>query len=91
MNLLTDQTIGKAAHEITTMDVTTIEQNTAISWGSRAIAAYREGQKAGFKTRKGIEWLIQAALYKHEAIEHASQVNADFLASMCDDLSEVPY
>ena len=85
---VTDTAIGKAAHELATKSVSQMERDTAIAWGARAVATYQGALKA--QEGRGTVLLIQAALFKHEALEHASHLGANFLAEISEELDDIP-
>lgn len=59
--------IEEARRELLDKSKTQIEEETAIKWGARAIAAY-----ALFAETRDPAFLFDAVEYHHEAVEHAS-------------------
>ncbi len=57
----------KALDELTASTMAEIQRSTALTWAGRALAAYRYFEQTG-----EIGWLLDAADYGHEALEHAS-------------------
>jgi hypothetical protein len=83
--VITDKDVQDALKEITTKAPALIEQETAIKWGARAIAAWSMAQSGGNPF-----WFKEAATYKHEAIEHAAFGPAGLVEQIAMQLKDVP-
>lgn len=57
----------KALAELTVTSIAEIQRATALTWAGRSLAAYHYFEQTG-----DIGWLLDAADYGHEALEHAS-------------------
>lgn len=57
-----------ARHEVRTKSPRRIDRETANTWAARAAAAYIECAEGG-----GVRWLLRAADYESEALEHAAR------------------
>lgn len=82
--------IQAALTEISTQTPEQIEGATAVKWGARALAAWAlvKAQPVG-SAAYGF-WLVQAAGYKHEAIEHAGWGPTGLLGALRAQLCQVP-
>jgi hypothetical protein len=65
--MISHREIEEARREILSKSKTQIEEDTAVKWGARAIAAYSIFEESG-----SLEVFADATEYHHEAIEHAS-------------------
>lgn len=65
--------LKSAAQEISKKTDSTIQIETALKWGARAVVCYRL-----YKKTKKLKWLQRAEDYRHEAIEHASLADDGF-------------
>jgi hypothetical protein len=65
--------LHKARLELAKNTIQDIERSTALTWGSRAAAAFAEAQvEPDDKVR--LQWLWDGENYRQEAIEHAAMV-----------------
>lgn len=85
--------IQAALTEISTQTPEQIEQATAVKWGARALAAWSMAQ--GWMAQNGYGaqyqfWLVQAAAFKHEAIEHAGWGPVGLVDALKQQLVGVP-
>src|SRR2546425_2306592 len=74
---ISKQNISEAAKELKAKSYEQIEQETAIKWAARAIAASNLGK------------LKEAENYRHEAVEHAAFVNSEFLDSVMSEIDNL--
>ena len=58
--------------EVTTKSDGAINRETAVKWALRALACYGNAKKTTGATRQ--EWILRAADYSHEALEHAALI-----------------
>jgi hypothetical protein len=79
--MITQEKIQEARRELLNKSKTQIEEETAIKWGARAIAAYSLFAESG-----DLEAFADATEYHHEALEHAS--DTPILGSILAALSE---
>lgn len=84
--MISSKQIKEARLELLEKSKIQIEEETAIKWGARAIAAY-----SLFEETNAIAFLFDAIEYHHEAIEHASDtpILKYILAAMEDAKSRV--
>jgi len=85
--------IQAALAEISSQTPEQIEQSTAIKWGARALAAWSMAQ--GWLAKQGygpqyLFWVVQAASFKHEALEHAGWGPAGLVDALKQQLAGVP-
>lgn len=65
-------TLSQARREVFTKSDKVIERETALKWAYRAVACYeRAAREVGVKQTG---WLLRAADYAHEALEHSATV-----------------
>ncbi len=62
----------EALTEVRTKSDGTINSETAVKWALRAFACYDYAKKSSGKERQ--EWILRAADYSHEALEHGALV-----------------
>jgi hypothetical protein len=78
--------LHKARLELAKETIQDIERKTAITWGSRAAAAFAEAQvEPDEKVR--LQWLWDGENYRQEALEHAAMV--EDLAFLEELISEI--
>jgi hypothetical protein len=65
--MISDEQIDEARREILNKSKVQIEEETAVKWAARAIAAY-----ILFAETRDPSFLFDAVEYHHEAVEHAS-------------------
>jgi hypothetical protein len=68
--------VPKALAELKIKSKRDIDQETAWVWASRALAAlqiYEESRQPGDGGCGDLAWLVDAANFRHEAIEHAAE------------------
>jgi hypothetical protein len=65
-------TLAEAHKEVNTKSDGEINRETAKKWALRALACYGNAKKTTGATRQ--EWLLRAADYSHEALEHAALI-----------------
>lgn len=63
-------TLSAARKEVATRTDKAIERETALKWAYRAVACWERAAKA----RDPLPWILRAADYKHESLEHAATV-----------------
>lgn len=63
--------IEKADKEISAKPLHQIQKDTAYTWGSRGIAAYKK-----YLDTKKLPWLFDGDEYYHESVEHAALVES---------------
>jgi hypothetical protein len=61
-----------------------IEQETACTWGARAVAAFER-----FKATRDLNWMAVAVEYEHEALEHAAACSATCLQTIETELASL--
>ena len=61
------EALAAAREDIRTKTKAQIDAETASVWGARAVAAYEL-----YRASSANEWIVQAAEYAHEAVEHAA-------------------
>jgi hypothetical protein len=71
--------IEEARRELVSKSKAQIEEETAVKWAARAIAAYSIFEESG-----SLEVFADATEYHHEALEHASDtpILGDLLAAL---------
>jgi len=69
---MNDHLLTGAQHEIAYKSREQIEEETAWKWAARAVASYQEFRRSNFH-----RWLMDAADYAHEAIEHGALADYD--------------
>jgi hypothetical protein len=82
--------VERAMAELSTKTITQIQIETANTWGARAVAAYYL-----YRETRRQHWLLAAADYANEAVEHAALAamspgaGANVLAALLQDLADV--
>jgi hypothetical protein len=79
--MITPESVAHAHAEIISTSKVAIETATAVTWGSRAVAAY-----ALFLRTGDLRWFADAVEYDHEAREHAAEAGVAVLAPIADAL-----
>jgi hypothetical protein len=59
--------VDRADKELRVKTLTSIQLETAATWGARAAVAYRF-----YAGTRDVSWLLDAEEYYHEAVEHAA-------------------
>lgn len=76
----------EARHELLTKTVSTINEETALTQTSRALAA-----KQLFHETNDLKWAVAFTEFRHEALEHASLSDSDaFLDTIRAKLAGIP-
>jgi hypothetical protein len=65
---ITHEDVIRAQNELAQKTCQQIEIETAIKWGARAIAAFRNWQSSG----GDVKWFSLMQEFSHEAVEHAA-------------------
>lgn len=65
--------LKSAAEILSKKNIHQIQTDTAYSWASKAIIAYKN-----FNGSKDIRWFFDAKEYEHEGLEHAALIQAKF-------------
>jgi hypothetical protein len=92
-NPISNEAVQAALQEISTQTPEQIEQSTAIKWGARALAAWMMAQATLVKQGNGPQylfWYKEAAMMKHEAVEHAGWGPAGLVDALKAQLQGVP-
>jgi hypothetical protein len=63
--------LDEARAELAAKTIRQIQEETAISWARRAVAAYENAGRAINPATK-LRWILDAHAYSDEALEHAS-------------------
>jgi hypothetical protein len=84
MIYLTENGIQEARSEIAEKGHAQIELETAIKWGSRAVACF-----SLYMQTHQPDWRDLAVVYAHEALEHAAGASPEALANLRAELQRV--
>jgi hypothetical protein len=88
--VITQADLDAARAELLAKSSETIEGETAVKWGARALAAWELAAKSRADAATYVHWFKEAVVYKHEALEHASCAQVGLLDTLRYQLRDVP-